>query len=312
VNGERNGLSRREPSNGHAGTNVRKDRRGTPVTDARPARETAGPAGRKPVVVKLGGRALEAPGALREFASALARLSRVTLLVHGGGAEVTSWCERLGIEPRFHDGLRVTDEATLDVVTAVLAGLANKRLVAALRALDVDAVGLAALDGGCVLAAPHPDASALGAVGTIESVDPSLLEALLAQGRTPVLASIAADANGALLNLNADDAAAAIAIAVGASDLVLLSDTPGLKLGGAVVPALAAEDLAAALASAEVAGGMRPKLRAAGEALAHGVGRAHIAAWSGPNTLAALLERAHGGTTITGATPNPVTEDQHA
>jgi acetylglutamate kinase len=260
------------------------------------------------VVVKLGGRALEAPGALREFATALASLSRVTLLVHGGGAEVTSWCERLGIAARFADGLRVTDEPTLDVVTAVLAGLANKRLVAALRAHGVNAVGIAALDGGCVVAKPHPQAHVLGAVGAIDSVDASLLETLLAQGRTPVLASIAATTDGTLLNLNADDAASAIAAAVGASDLVLLSDTPGLKLGGQVVARMGADALAAALASPEVGGGMRPKLRAAGDALGRGVGRAHIAAWTGPGTLVSLLDHGFGGTTITANT----TEDAHA
>ena len=264
------------------------------------------------LVVKLGGRALEAPGALREFASALARLPRATLLVHGGGAEVTSWCTRLGIESAFHDGLRVTDDATLDVVTAVLAGLANKRLVATLRALGLDAVGLAALDGGTVLATAHPDAAALGAVGAIASVEPSLLQTLLAQGRMPVLASIAADAQGALLNLNADDAAAALAIALGASDLVLLSDTPGLRLNGDIVPALAGAALADALVHPDVAGGMLPKLRAAAHATGHGVGHAHIAAWSGPDTLAALLERGTGGTTITAAPAARDKENAHA
>jgi acetylglutamate kinase len=312
VNVGHDGPARREPRNGHAATNVRADRRATPVTDARTARETAGSARATPVVVKLGGRALEAPGALREFAAALARLSRVTVLVHGGGAEVTSWCERLGIGSRFDDGLRVTDEATLDVVAAVLAGLANKRLVAALRSLGVDAVGLAALDGGIVLAAPHPRAGVLGAVGTVGAVDPSLLETLLAQGRTPVLASIAADATGALLNLNADDVAAAIAAALGASDLVLLSDTPGLRLGGAIVPALAADALEATLDHPDVGGGMRPKLRAAAGAVRHGVRRAHIAAWTGPDTLAALLERGAGGTTISAAAAVAPTEDLHA
>jgi len=312
VNERHGNDTRHAPGNGLAGTESRTDRRGTPVTGSGSARETAGPARVKPVVVKLGGRALEAPGALREFAAALARLSRVAILVHGGGAEVTSWCAKLGLEARFEDGLRVTDEATLDVVTAVLAGLANKRLVASLRALGVDAVGLAALDGGTVLAAPHPNAAALGAVGTIASVDARLLESLLAGGRTPVLASIAADAGGALMNLNADDAAAAIAVAVGAGDLVLLSDTPGLKLAGAVVPALDADGLAAALASPDVSGGMLPKLRAAGEALANGAARVHIAQWNGPDTLAALLDRAQGGTTLTAATAAASPEDAHA
>jgi acetylglutamate kinase len=270
----------------------------------------AGSATGKPVVVKLGGRALEAPGALREFAAALAGLSRVTLLVHGGGAEVTAWCARLRIESRFEQGLRVTDPETLEVATAVLAGLANKRLVAALRAHGVDAVGLAALDGGSLAVTPHPQAAVLGAVGAISGVDPSLLLSLLAQGRTPVVASIGATAHGELLNVNADDAASALAAAVGASDLVLLSDTPGLKLDGAVVPALAFADLDATLKRPDVGGGMVPKLRAAGDTLARGVERVHIAAWSGPDTLTRILSGSGCGTTL--AASSAKTEDAHA
>ena len=250
-----------------------------------------------PLVVKLGGRALEAPGALAEFAAALAALARPAVLVHGGGAEVTQWCLQLGLESRFADGLRVTDARTLEVVTAVLAGLANKRLVAALRARGVDAVGLAAVDGGVLTVVPHARAAVLGAVGEVAGADPSLLRALLAQGRTPVLASVGAHGE-ALLNVNADDAASAVAAALGASELVLLSDAPGLKLGGAVVPQLAATAIDAALARPEVEGGMRPKLRAAAAALAAGVARAHIASWSGPDTLASLLSGTGTGTAL--------------
>jgi acetylglutamate kinase len=263
------------------------------------------------VVIKLGGRALEAPGAVREFAAALARLSRVTLLVHGGGAEVTQWCARIGIAARFEDGLRVTDPATLEVATAVLAGLANKRLVAALRAHGVDAVGIAALDGGTLAVSPHPQADSLGAVGTIDAADASLVETLLAQGRTPVVASIGATQAGALLNVNADDAAAALAAAVGASDLVLLSDTPGLRLDGEIVNVLDAAELDATLARPDVGGGMLPKLRAAGEALAGGVARVQIGAWTGPGTLAALLAGGAGTTLVPAARPAP-REDVHA
>jgi len=262
----------------------------------------------KPLVLKLGGRALETPEAPREFALALAQLGRPAILVHGGGGEVTQWCLRLGLETRFSEGLRVTDAATLEVSTAVLAGLANKRLVAALRACGLDAVGLAGLDGGVLRVRPHARASALGAVGEVESVDASLLALLLGSGRTPVLASIAATSDGVLLNVNADDAAAAIAAAAGASDLVLLSDTPGLVLDGRVVAALRSADLAAALARPEVGGGMRPKLRAAGVALAAGVARVHVAAWQGPGTLEALLAGASPGTTLFADTP----EDVHA
>jgi acetylglutamate kinase len=153
----------------------------------------------------------------------------------------------------------------------------------------VDAVGLSVLDGGIVRARRHANAAVLGEVGEVAAVDGSLLATLLAAGRVPVLASLGDDGHGALLNLNADDVAAAIAGALPARDLVLLSDTPGLLLDGQVVRSLRADALSATLARPDVTGGMRPKLRAAGVALAGGVARVHIAAWQGPQTLADIL-----------------------
>ncbi|MBI5709410.1 MAG: acetylglutamate kinase [Candidatus Eisenbacteria bacterium] len=266
------------------------------------------PAPGGPVVVKLGGRALEAEGssgagpgaaALRELAAELASLSGGSLLVHGGGAEVSAWCGRLGLAPRFEDGLRVTDPDTLEVAAAVLAGLANKRLVALLRAHGVDAIGLSALDGGIAECGPHPDAGRLGLVGAVRAMNAALPAALLAQGYTPVLASIGA-CGGQLLNLNADDFAAALAAALRAPALLLLSDTPGLRLDGALAPRLDAAGLDAALAHPEVTGGMRPKLLAARAALAGGVARVAIAQWQGPGTLHSLLDGSGTGTTIAG------------
>jgi acetylglutamate kinase len=250
----------------------------------------------RPVVVKLGGRALEAEGAFDELAEDLRRLAGRAVLVHGGGNEVTRWSERLGLTPRFDGGRRVTDEATLEIAAAVLAGLVNKQLVAALRARGIDAIGLAALDGGIARIARHPDAERLGAVGMVESIDPRLLDALLARGSTPVLASLG-QADGALLNVNADDLAAALAPALGAGALVLLSDAPGLVLGGAVVPSVAAGEIAGLLGSPEVTGGMAPKLEAARAAALQGVA-SFIASWNGAGTLAALLQGTGPGTRI--------------
>ena len=258
---------------------------------------TAAPALAPPVVVKLGGRALEAPDAVRELAADLAKHAGGSLVVHGGGADVSDWCTRLGIAPRFLEGLRVTDPDTLEVAVAVLAGLANKRLVASLRAAGVDAVGLAALDGGTVEVERHADASQLGAVGQVVAVHPQLLETLLAQGRTPVLASIGA-AGEQLYNVNADDLAAGIAGALRASALLLLSDTPGLKIDGRIVPRLGADEVALTLDHPDVTGGMRPKLRAAAAAIEAGAQRVVIGAWAGPGTLTALLAGAGGGTTL--------------
>ncbi|MGH7724936.1 MAG: acetylglutamate kinase [Candidatus Eiseniibacteriota bacterium] len=245
-----------------------------------------------PLVLKVGGRALEETSASEELGPAIAALRARgvdVIVVHGGGAEVSRWSEQLGHAPRFHGGRRVTDPRTLEVATAVLAGLANKRLVAALRAHGVDAVGLSALDGGIARVEPHADA-ALGEVGRVESIEAGLLRDLLASGRTPVLASIGAT-ESRLLNLNADDLAAAVAPAVSARALVLLSDTPGLVLDGAVVPELDRDALEAALASPQVGGGMGPKLACARTALDRGVPEVWISAWSGTSTLERILAR---------------------
>jgi acetylglutamate kinase len=173
--------------------------------------------------------------------------------------------------------------------------------VAALRAQGLDAVGLAGLDGGTVRARMHTNAAVLGAVGEVASIDTSLLLTLLASGRVPVLASLGDDGAGALLNLNADDVAAAIATALPARDLMLLSDTPGLKIGGAVVRTVAEHEIAALLEHPEVQGGMRPKLRAALASLQGGVGRVHICAWQGPLTLQSVLDGTGVATTFVAA-----------
>jgi acetylglutamate kinase len=246
----------------------------------------------RPLVIKLGGRALDRPGALAELATALT--GRPAVIVHGGGNEVSAWSERLGLVPRFEGGRRVTDAATLEVVAAVLAGLVNKRLVAGLRGHGLDAIGLSALDGIADVAR----VPGLGEVGRVESIDAALLEALLARGATPVVASLA-QAGGGLLNVNADDLAAALAPALGAEALVLLSDAPGLVLGGAVVPQVANGEIDALLASPEVTGGMAPKLEAARAATRSGACEAaYIASWNGPGTLTALLAGSGIGTRI--------------
>ena len=178
----------------------------------------------------------------------------------------------------------------------MLAGLANKRLVAGLRAAGVDAVGLAALDGGVVDAARHADA-ALGAVGSIERVDPALLETMLAQGRVPVLASIG-HAGGALLNLNADDLAAAVARALHARALLLLSDVPGVMLDGALASELTAEARARRSPATRCRAACGPSSRRRARRSQAGVRRVHVAAWQGPATLRALLEGATIGTAL--------------
>jgi len=261
-----------------------------------------------PTVVKLGGRSLETPEALETFVRQAATLQAPLVLVHGGGAEVSTWCARLGVGSRFLDGLRVTDDATLEIATAVLAGLANKRLVATLRAAGADAVGLSALDGGIARVVPHPDRGRLGRVGAVEAIDARLIASLLAAGRLPVLASIGA-LDGALLNLNADDVATALAAELGGA-LVLLCDTPGLRLGGQVVPRLTTTAARELVTHPDVIGGMRHKLATACDAVENGARFARIAQWGPGVTFATLLAHPGPGTTLVPAvvpsTPSPL------
>jgi acetylglutamate kinase len=263
------------------------------------------------VVIKLGGRALEHPGALAQLSDELRELGRAAVIVHGGGGEVSAWCARLGLASRFSDGLRVTDPATLEVAAAVLAGLANKRLVAALRSRGVDALGLAALDAGLARVTPHADADRLGEVGEVRAIETSWLDRLMAEGRIPVLSSLGAD-GARLLNLNADDLAAALAGALRAA-LLLLSDVQGVRLGGRVAMRLEISEIARALESPEVTGGMVPKLRAAERAIELGASEVWIAPWAGPGTLAALLSGRAPGTQITrGEADSATLEARHA
>ncbi|HEX7879282.1 MAG TPA: acetylglutamate kinase [Candidatus Eisenbacteria bacterium] len=263
---------------------------------------TSGPA-TGPVVIKLGGRALEGPGRLADFAADLVAHDRPFVLVHGGGAEVTDWCRKLNIPSQFHEGLRVTDEASLEVATAVLTGIVSSRLVAGLVAGGVPAVGLSGVDGGLLEAEPHPDADRLGRVGRVASVDTAWLGEILAAGRVPVLAPVAADAAGILYNINADDAAAAVAQALGASLLVFLSDVPSVVVDGRTVGTIGVAEATDILDHKDVTGGMRPKLSAALNALGNGVGTAVIGAWSARGDLESLLATPAAGSAVNPTSP---------
>lgn len=210
-----------------------------------------------PVTIKLGGIA----GAHADSLLAVARSAPPsTVIVHGGGNEVAEWSRRLGIRPRVRDGLRVTDPATLEVVVAVLGGLVNTRLVSALSHAGRPAVGMTGVDGG-LLRLERRDPP-LGEVGEVVGVDTRVLDATLGAGDVPVIASIGADASGALLNINADEVAGAIAAERGGL-LLLCTDVAGVLRDGAPVEHVGTEDAEAMLADGTASAGMRPKLRAA-------------------------------------------------
>ena len=253
-------------------------------------------------VVKLGGNELDRPAWLEACARALLPLDPV-VVVHGGGRAVSAWSERLGLPVGKRDGLRVTTLAVAEVVELVLGGPVNRRVVAALRGAGLDAVGLSGVDGGLLTARPVREAgrAVLGHVGTIAQVRGALLESFLLAGLTPVIAPMAPEGgNGSAtpLNVNADEAAAAIAGALRATELLLVSDVPGVQVDGLVQPVLDGADVDSLIEGGEASDGMAVKLRAAAAALRAGARAVRIGDLR-------LLDDARAGTRILATTPQP-------
>lgn len=250
--------------------------------------------GPRPLVVKLGGTTIaEERGVLAEVA-AVAR-ERDVVIVHGGGKRLSEWLERLGVEHRFREGLRVTDEATLEVALAVLRGVVNAEVVAELRRAGADAVGLSGIDGG-LLAGER--VAGLGRVCSVAGVRGSLIQALLLARFVPVVAPLATDGAGAICNVNADDAASGLAAGIGA-DLILLTDTDGVRdARGERIPSLSAAEVEPLIAKGVIGGGMIPKVRAAVRALVAPESVAVIADGRTEGALATALADAGRGTRI--------------
>jgi acetylglutamate kinase len=233
-------------------------------------------------VIKLGGSLLDDAHRRHEVLLAMTEQwnrGEQIVLVHGGGKHVDAHLKKLGIEKRTHAGLRITDDATLDVVVAILGGLVNKSLVAELVGLNIRAAGISGVDASTLVAEPHPPINGveLGHVGRVVSSNRALIRSMLTAGIMPVVSSVAEGPNGTLLNVNADTAASAIAIALGAEALVFITDVAGLlDARGQVVPTLHATEARALLNTDVVSGGMRPKLMAALHALGSGVRRIQI------------------------------------
>jgi acetylglutamate kinase len=231
-------------------------------------------------VVKLGGAGLETPALLERSMRAIAELVRdgnQVAVVHGGGVQLTKTLKALGKQSEFINGLRVTDAETRDIALMVLAGKVNKSLVAALGALGQPAMGMSGGDGLIFRARKKRTSPDLGFVGEIASSDPRWLEAIWKLGGVPVLSSMALGFDGEYYNVNADEMAAACAIACRADALVFLTDVPGVRgSDGEVMRWLSIDQIAEMAKSAIISGGMLPKLGACREALLNGVKRVRI------------------------------------
>jgi acetylglutamate kinase len=220
----------------------------------------------------------------------LQQAGRYPVLVHGGGAEVSRLSRELGIEPVFHEGVRVTSPEEMDIVEMILCGKVGKRLVRLFQSCGLPAVGLSGADGRIFTG------RSLGRIleretrtGNVQRVDPGLLGVLLAAGYFPVIASTTADESGAGVNINADTVAFELACALGSSSLLFLSDIPGVLHGGKVLSRLDRAGVREAIRDGTITGGMIPKATAALEALKKGVGRVVIGQYGGRGSLAALL-----------------------
>ena len=246
------------------------------------------------IVVKYGGAAMK-DGSLKDKVVRdvvfMASVGIRPIVVHGGGPEINTWLGKLGIEPQFKNGLRVTDAPTMDVVEMVLVGRVNKELVALINQAGGKAVGLCGKDGNLMRARPQGE-EGIGFVGEVSSTDVSLLESLVESGYIPVISSVAADEMGQAYNINADTAAGEIAAALGAEKLILLTDTAGILADyhdpSTLIPQVSIQQARELIDSGVVGGGMIPKVTCCVRSLAQGVKAAHILDGRTPHSL--LLE----------------------
>jgi acetylglutamate kinase len=245
----------------------------------------------KTAVVKFGGSVLEMSqgGTLPQDLVLLKGAGVHPVLVHGGGQEITRVLERMGKASTFVQGLRVTDAETMEVVEMVLAGRANKALVSLIIQHGGTAVGLSGMDGRMLVARKYRSDVDLGQVGEIQDVHPELLTQLSGQGYIPVIASLGIGEDGTTYNLNADTAAGALAVAVGASKFILLTDVLGVYRDyhgdRQLISELKAGEAEALIRDGSVSRGMIPKVEACLEALRGGVPSAHIINGSIPHAL---------------------------
>ncbi|NTV53141.1 MAG: acetylglutamate kinase [Candidatus Firestonebacteria bacterium] len=250
----------------------------------------------KTVVIKYGGAAMTDPKLKPQVMQDIVLMKYVGMkpvLVHGGGPEITKAMQALGKQPVFVDGRRVTDLETMQITEMVLVGKLNQEIVALLNGQGGEAVGLSGKDGNLITARKlMAGAADLGFVGEVTAIKPDVINTLDRDQFIPVIAPIGRDDEGNTYNINADDVAAAVAIALNADKLVLLTDVPGILSNpqdpGSLLSTLRVRDIADMVARGVITGGMQPKVRACERALNGGVGKTHIIDGRIPHAL--LLE----------------------
>ncbi len=235
----------------------------------------------KIIVIKYGGSAMVDNELKNSFSKDVALLKYVginPIVVHGGGSEIGSTLEKLDVESRFHNGLRITDENTMEVVVMVLAGKVNKEIVLNINKNGGRAVGVSGVDATIIKAKKKliKDVD-LGMVGDVERVNPSILVHLSNDGYIPVVAPIGVDDEGRRYNINADSVASAIAVSLKAEKLIFLTDSDGvLDKNGNLISSIEISQINSLIEDGTITGGMIPKMLSSKEALERGVGKVHI------------------------------------
>ena len=259
------------------------------------------------LVIKIGGQELEAPAQRRKLAGQIAELSRSghrVVVVHGGGKLLTKTLARLGIPTAFHNGLRITNGPTRDVALMVLGGIVNKQLVVELEAAGQPALGICGGDAGLVLArklsvGSNGERKSLGFVGRPQKINPAILDLAFRKGIVPVVASLAPNAQGEYLNINADDLAAALAGGIKADRLLYLTDAGGVwDAEGRRLPVIQTTDIESLICKGVVKDGMIPKLRSCARTLRGDVDEIDILSAASPKSLIHTLNGGCAGTRI--------------
>jgi acetylglutamate kinase len=249
----------------------------------------------KRVVIKYGGAAMQDCALKQKVMQDIVLMKYVgmhPIVVHGGGPDINAMLKRLDIKSSFVDGLRVTDHDTMEIVEMVLGGKVNKEIVSGLNASGGKAIGISGKDGGLLEARAIDDTGKMGFVGEVSQVNPQIIETLIENGYIPVIAPIGIDNEQQSYNINADLVAAALAVALKADKLVLLTDVPGLlqdtKDSESLISVLKVSEVPDYIANGTIAGGMIPKVKCCVEAVIGGVGRTHIIDGRVPHSI--LLE----------------------
>jgi len=248
----------------------------------------------KTVVIKYGGHAMVNPQ-LEELVLKDVILMKLVgmnpVIVHGGGPVIDEWLKKINVEAKFIDGLRVTDEATMEVVEMVLAGKVNKGIVSLINKFGGKAVGLCGKDGSLIVAEKKKSSADLGLVGEVVRINPQIIHTLTREGYIPVVAPIGVGPEGETLNINADNVAGALGGALQAHKLVLLTDVEGIYLGNgpdSLASRLTGQEIPGLIEEGIIKGGMIPKVESCLAALAKGVENVHIVDGRKPHSL--LLE----------------------